>query len=115
MVRCPACGWRMRKGDLPGGSFICPGCNSKLRWSKGIGLEILTSNILAVLLAFLAPYLMGIHGRKFFLYALLLYLPIVTAISLLRSLLFPQRLERDAGPPGESAQNADGGPEPRNK
>ena len=115
MVRCPACGWRMKKGDLPGGSFICPGCNTRLRWPKGVGLELLTSHVLTAVLAFLGPYLMGIHGRKLLLYAFLLYAPIVSAISLLRNLLFPHRLERDPTPDSDRIQNIGGGPGPRNR
>ncbi len=115
MVRCPACGWRMRKGDLPGGSFFCPGCNTKLRWPKGLGLELLTSHHLTVVLVFLGPYLMGIQGRKLFLYAFLLYAPIVSAISLLRALLFPRRLERDLTADSDGIQNIRGNPDPRNR
>ncbi len=115
MVRCPACGWRMRKGDLPGGSFVCPGCNTKLRWPKGFGLQLLTSHLLTAILAFLGPYLMGVQGRKLLLYAFLLYAPIVSAISLLRALLFPRRLERDSTPEGEGIQSLGGGPEPPNR
>ncbi len=111
MVRCPACGWRMKRGDLPGGSFACPGCNTKLRWPKGFGLVLLTSHVLTALLAFLGPYMMGIHGRKLLLYAFLLYAPIVSAISLLRALLFPQRLVRDLTPGGDGIQNIGGGPQ----
>ncbi len=105
----------MRKGDLPGGSFFCPGCNAKLRWPKGLGLELLTSHLLTVVLVFLGPYLMGIQGRKLFLYAFLLYAPIVSAISLLRALLFPRRLERDTTAGGDMIHNIGGGTEPPNR
>ncbi len=50
------------------------------------------------MLALLGPYLMGVHGRRLLLFAFLLYAPIVSAISLLRMLLFPRGLERDTTP-----------------
>ncbi len=115
MVRCPACGWRMRKRDLPGGSFVCPGCNAKLHWPEGVVFEILAVNVTGILLAFLIPYVMGVHGKKLLLYSFLLYLPILCAIGLVRALLFPQRLERDLTPEGQGIQNIRGGPEPRNR
>ena len=100
MPSCPACGRQIRKGDLHYGSLACPWCKEKLRWPRASRLELSILGVVAIFVPFLvadwlgprdyAPLLGGVL-------VLLLAAPIGAAWGLLRALLFPRKLQRDAG------------------
>jgi hypothetical protein len=91
----------MRKGELRRGSFACPGCKKKLRWPEPSRLEVSAIGVAAAFAPFLVAYLLGAGGVNVLLYGLLLLLPLAYAIGaalgILRVLLFPVKLQRDAG------------------
>ena len=100
MVKCPVCGWQMRKGELHRGSFACPGCKAKLRLPDPSRLEYSIIGAVGIIVPFLLANLL--RPRKYaplFVAVLipLLAVPIGAAWGLVRALFFPRKLQRDSG------------------
>lgn len=115
MLRCPVCGWQMRRPDIHPGRFLCPGCKIGLHLSESTGYEQATGLLGGALLAFLLPYLIGARGfLTLYLCVVLLCVPMDIVLSLV---LFPPALRTDSpiGPRPGNILHIDDSPDPRNK
>jgi len=120
MLRCPACGWQMRAGDVQRGGFLCPSCKIGLRLPEMSEYEKATAVLGGVLLAFLVPYLLGARGFwALYVCVILLCFPMAAVLGLVRGWVFPRALKKDSpavlGPRAGNILHIDDGPDPQNK
>jgi hypothetical protein len=86
--------------------FSCPGCGERLRLQLASEGEKLVASLAALILAFVAAYLVGSHWLPVWLLGLILWFPIACVLGLLKGYCFPLRITRSYGPlPSEPVGN----------
>jgi len=86
-VLCPACGFRMEKGQVRIGEFRCPGCGGLLESDTRLVLPIA---LISLPLGVLITYLTGLSGMGFVLAALILSFVISCAGNFITAFLRPR-------------------------
>ena len=90
-ILCPACGYRMEKGEIHTDAFRCPGCGQWLEPDRSI---VLPGALVSMLCGVLVSYLAGLSGITFLLVALLISFLLACLVGFVTTLLRPRLVRR---------------------
>ena len=97
MLKCPVCGWQLRKGEFRMGTFACPRCKTLLDLPEFGTREAIPITFVAIIASVLIAYTLG-AGTYVLAIGLLLAIPLAFAIFAVYAFIwgtfFPPKVRR---------------------